>query len=175
MVSVQRLPTSFRTITPPRSCRLGCHHHSPRSGGKKPRKQHVCRQTGWTPGTGPIRQDHGKGQKTLLRAPPKSRPCLGRHARHRRGYDGVTTSELDNLAAEVAATNAVNHPDYAQLASRIAVSNLHKTTTEVVRRGDARAAHLHRPSDGSAAALSRDDVMEIIEANAEASGLCHHL
>lgn len=43
-------------------------------------------------------------------------------------YDGVGTSQLDNLAAEVAATNAVNHPDYALLASRIAVSNLHKNT-----------------------------------------------
>ena len=43
-------------------------------------------------------------------------------------YDGVTTSELDNLAAEVAATNTITHPDYALLASRIAVSNLHKNT-----------------------------------------------
>jgi ribonucleoside-diphosphate reductase alpha chain len=43
-------------------------------------------------------------------------------------YDGVTTSELDNLAAEVAATNTTRHPDYALLASRIAVSNLHKAT-----------------------------------------------
>ena len=40
-------------------------------------------------------------------------------------YDGVTTSELDNLAAETAASLTVRHPDYAQLASRIAVSNLH--------------------------------------------------
>ena len=83
-------------------------------------------------------------------------------------YDGVTTSELDNLAAEVAATNAVNHPDYAQLASRIAVSNLHKTTlksfTEVMR-------NLHTyldPVTGEPAALVADDVMEIIEANSEA-------
>jgi ribonucleoside-diphosphate reductase alpha chain len=43
-------------------------------------------------------------------------------------YDGVTTRELDNLAAEVAATNTTQHPDYALLASRIAVSNLHKST-----------------------------------------------
>ena len=43
-------------------------------------------------------------------------------------YDGVTTSELDNLAAEVAATNTISHPDYALLASRIVVSNLHKNT-----------------------------------------------
>ncbi len=43
-------------------------------------------------------------------------------------YDGVTTSELDNLAAEVAASMTVKHPDYAQLAARIAISNLHKNT-----------------------------------------------
>ena len=43
-------------------------------------------------------------------------------------YDGVTTSELDNLAAETAASMTIAHPDYAQLAARIAVSNLHKNT-----------------------------------------------
>lgn len=43
-------------------------------------------------------------------------------------YDGVTTSELDNLAAEVAATMTVSHPDYAILAARVSVSNLHKNT-----------------------------------------------
>ena len=43
-------------------------------------------------------------------------------------YDGVTTSELDNLAAEVAATMTTSHPDYAKLAARISVSNLHKNT-----------------------------------------------
>ena len=43
-------------------------------------------------------------------------------------YDGVSTTELDNLAAETAASLTVKHPDYALLASRIAVSNLHKNT-----------------------------------------------
>jgi len=43
-------------------------------------------------------------------------------------YDGVTTSELDNLAAEIAATMTTTHPDYAKLAARISVSNLHKNT-----------------------------------------------
>jgi len=43
-------------------------------------------------------------------------------------YDGVTTSELDNLAAEIAATLTTAHPDYAKLAARISVSNLHKNT-----------------------------------------------
>lgn len=45
-------------------------------------------------------------------------------------YDGVTTTELDNLAAETAASMATSHPDYAVLAARIAVSNLHKNTTK---------------------------------------------
>src|ERR1700739_3458744 len=45
-------------------------------------------------------------------------------------YDGVNTSELDNLAAETAASLTTKHPDYALLASRIAVSNLHKNTTK---------------------------------------------
>jgi len=43
-------------------------------------------------------------------------------------YPGVTTVELDNLAAEMAATMTTKHPDYALLAARIAVSNLHKET-----------------------------------------------
>jgi len=43
-------------------------------------------------------------------------------------YPGVTTVELDNLAAEIAATMTTSHPDYAVLAARIAVSNLHKET-----------------------------------------------
>ena len=45
-------------------------------------------------------------------------------------YDGVTTIELDNLAAETAATLTTKHPDYARLAARIAISNLHKVTSK---------------------------------------------
>ena len=43
-------------------------------------------------------------------------------------YAGVTTVELDNLAAEIAATLTTKHPDHAVLAARIAISNLHKET-----------------------------------------------
>ena len=45
-------------------------------------------------------------------------------------YDGVTTHELDTLAAEVAATMATRHPDFSKLAARVAVSNLHKLTSK---------------------------------------------
>lgn len=43
-------------------------------------------------------------------------------------YNGVTTVELDNLASETAAYLTTRHPDYAILAARIAISNLHKET-----------------------------------------------
>ncbi|KAH3677128.1 hypothetical protein WICMUC_001883 [Wickerhamomyces mucosus] len=45
-------------------------------------------------------------------------------------YEGVTTIELDNLAAETCAYLTTVHPDYATLAARIAISNLHKQTTK---------------------------------------------
>lgn len=45
-------------------------------------------------------------------------------------YSGVTTVELDNLASEIAASMINQHPDYAILAARIAISNLHKETKE---------------------------------------------
>ena len=43
-------------------------------------------------------------------------------------YDGISTQELDNLSAETAASLIPKHPDYSILASRIAVSRLHKVT-----------------------------------------------
>lgn len=46
-------------------------------------------------------------------------------------YPGVSTIELDNLAAEICATMTTKYPDYAVLAARIAVSNLHKQTKKV--------------------------------------------
>ena len=45
-------------------------------------------------------------------------------------YDGVTTQELDVLAAEVSASMATRHPDFSRLAARIAISNLHKVTSK---------------------------------------------
>jgi ribonucleoside-diphosphate reductase alpha chain len=82
-------------------------------------------------------------------------------------YDGVTTSELDNLAAEVAATNAIQHPDYALLASRIAVSNLHKNTEKVFSVVMKDLYDYVDPKTGERASLIADDVHEIIQSNAE--------
>lgn len=82
-------------------------------------------------------------------------------------YDGVTTSELDNLAAETAASLTTKHPDYALLASRIAVSNLHKNTEKSFSGTMKRLYDYTDSATGRKMPLLADDVMEIIEANAE--------
>jgi ribonucleoside-diphosphate reductase alpha chain len=81
-------------------------------------------------------------------------------------YDGVTTSELDNLAAETAASLTVRHPDYAQLASRIAVSNLHKNTIKSFSKTVEALYNYIDPKNGQRAALIADDVYQIVMDNA---------
>lgn len=81
-------------------------------------------------------------------------------------YEGVTTSELDSLAAEVAASMTTRHPDYAQLAARIAVSNLHKNTMKSFSETMKELHAYENPKTGLHAPLIADDVMEIIEKNA---------
>lgn len=82
-------------------------------------------------------------------------------------YDGVTTSELDNLAAETAASMTVTHPDYAQLAARIAVSNLHKNTKKSFSETMSDMYHYVNPRTGQEAPLISDEVYDAIMANAE--------
>ena len=82
-------------------------------------------------------------------------------------YDGVTTTELDNLAAEIAATNTVTHPDYALLASRIAVSNLHKNTKKSFSQTMMDLHNYVDPVTNERASLIADDVAQLIQDNAE--------
>ncbi len=81
--------------------------------------------------------------------------------------DGVHTTELDNLAAETAATLTVRHPDYALLASRIAVSNLHKNTEKSFSKTMDLLYNYVDPKSGDKAGMIADDVYEIIRNNAE--------
>jgi len=82
-------------------------------------------------------------------------------------YDGVATTELDNLAAETAASLTVKHPDYALLASRIAVSNLHKNTTKSFSETMQLLYQCHDERTGKYLPLIADDVWKIIHDNAE--------
>ena len=80
-------------------------------------------------------------------------------------FDGVTTTQLDNLAAEVAAAKTNDHPDYALLASRISVSNLHKETKKTFSDVMHDLYTYIDPKTGENAALLADDVYEIIQNN----------
>ncbi|MBI2257911.1 MAG: ribonucleoside-diphosphate reductase subunit alpha [Flavobacteriia bacterium] len=82
-------------------------------------------------------------------------------------FDGVLTTELDNLAAEVAAAKTIDHPDYALLASRIAVSNLHKETKKSFSEVMDDLYHFIDPKTGQAASLIAEDVHQIISKNKE--------
>jgi ribonucleoside-diphosphate reductase alpha subunit len=81
-------------------------------------------------------------------------------------YDGVTTSELDNLAAEVCASLTVKHPDYAVLAARIAISNLHKTTSQSFSNTMKRMYTYINPKTGENAALIAADVYGVVKNHA---------
>ncbi|RKS55567.1 ribonucleoside-diphosphate reductase alpha chain [Gillisia mitskevichiae] len=82
-------------------------------------------------------------------------------------YDGVTTSELDNLAAEVSATMTTSHPDYAKLAARISVSNLHKNTKKTFSEVMTDLHEYVNPRTGKKAPLLADEVQKVIQENKE--------
>ncbi len=82
-------------------------------------------------------------------------------------YDGVSTSELDNLAAETAASMTIAHPDYAQLAARIAISNLHSNTKKSFSETMNEMFHYINPRNGLEAPLLSEEVHKVIMENAE--------
>lgn len=82
-------------------------------------------------------------------------------------YDGVTTTALDNLAAETAATLTVRHPDYALLASRIAISNLHKNTKKSFSETMRLLYNYVDSKTGKKAPLLADDVWQVIKQHAD--------
>tara|TARA_B100001996_G_scaffold80159_1_gene59112 strand:+ start:90 stop:2453 length:2364 start_codon:yes stop_codon:yes gene_type:complete len=81
-------------------------------------------------------------------------------------YDGVSTQELDELAAETAATLTTKHPDYATLAARISISNLHKTTSKSFSNTIKRLYTYVNPKTQENASLISKDVYRIINKNA---------
>jgi len=82
-------------------------------------------------------------------------------------YEGVSTSELDNLAAEIAATMTTTHPDYAKLAARISVSNLHKNTKKSFSETMQDLYEYVNPRTGKKAPLLSDEVYQVIAEHAD--------
>jgi len=81
-------------------------------------------------------------------------------------YNGISTAEVDTLAAETCAYMSGKHPDFSSLAARIAVSNLHKNTSDSFVE-TCRALLMYRDPQGRCAALLAEDVWRFVEANAE--------
>ena len=81
-------------------------------------------------------------------------------------YDGVTTVELDNLAAETTASLTTKHPDFAKLAARIAISNLHKVTSKSFSNTMKRLYTYVDPKTGQNAPLISTEVYGVIKKNA---------
>ncbi|OLQ01890.1 Ribonucleoside-diphosphate reductase large subunit [Symbiodinium microadriaticum] len=82
-------------------------------------------------------------------------------------YNGISTSEVDTLAAETCAYMSQKHPDFSTLAARIAVSNLHKNTSDSFYE-TCKILRNYIDKQGRPAALLAEDVWEFIQANAEA-------
>ncbi len=81
-------------------------------------------------------------------------------------YDGVTTRELDQLAAETAASLVSNHPDYSILAARIAIDDLHRSTNDSFSQNIAELHSYIDPESGLHAPLISKDVNDIVQENA---------
>jgi len=82
-------------------------------------------------------------------------------------YDGISTSELDILAAETAASMTTTHPDYAKLAGRLAVTNLHKTTPKKFSQAIRELHSFVEPRTSKESSLISDDVYEFVIENKE--------
>jgi ribonucleoside-diphosphate reductase alpha chain len=82
-------------------------------------------------------------------------------------YDGISSSELDTLAAETAASMTTTHPDYAKLAGRLAVTNLHKTTPKKFSQAIKELHHFIDPKTGKENSLISDEVFSFVMENKE--------
>jgi ribonucleoside-diphosphate reductase alpha chain len=82
-------------------------------------------------------------------------------------YDGISTTELDVLAAETAASLVTSHSDYAKLAGRLAVSNLHKTTPKKFSQSIKELYSFIEPKTGKESSLISEDVYNFVQQNKE--------
>ena len=82
-------------------------------------------------------------------------------------YDGISTTELDVLAAETAAAMVTTHPDYAKLAGRLAVSNLHKTTPRKFSQSMKELYSFIEPKTGKESSLIDENIYQFVLSNKE--------
>mgnify|MGYP002803533650 FL=1 len=81
-------------------------------------------------------------------------------------YNGITTAQIDTLAAETCAYMSQKHPDFSTLAARIAVSNLHKNTSDSFYE-TCKLLFSYTDPQGRPAGLLSQDVYDFVEKNAK--------
>lgn len=82
-------------------------------------------------------------------------------------YDGITTRELDELTAEIAASMATVHPDYSLLAGRILVARLHQETSDRFSEAMTALYDYVDQATGENASMIAEDVYRMVQENAE--------
>jgi ribonucleoside-diphosphate reductase alpha chain len=82
-------------------------------------------------------------------------------------YDGISTEQLDNLAAETAASLAYVHPDYSILAARLAITRLHKTTNKSFSETIEQLYNYIDPKTGKNAGLISDETYAVVKQNSD--------
>lgn len=80
-------------------------------------------------------------------------------------YDGITSTELDTLAAETAASMTTTYPDYSKLAGRLAVTNLHKTTPKKFSQSIKQLYSFVEPRTGTESSLISDELFDFVKKN----------
>lgn len=76
--------------------------------------------------------------------------------------DGLRTSELDELSAQLAASLCTNHPDWGVLASRIAISNHHKETLNSFTAVVEKLASQAMPKTGEKTSIIHPELLEAV-------------
>ena len=80
---------------------------------------------------------------------------------------GITTSELDELAAQTAASNSTTHPDYSKIAARIVISNLHKNTEKSFSKNIKKMYNCINPKTGKNGSLISEETLGVVNKNAD--------
>ena len=79
--------------------------------------------------------------------------------------DGVHTSELDELTAQLAASLCTNHPDWGVLSARIAISNHHKQTSSSFSEVVLVLANQTMPKTGEKTQIVSDELINLVKAH----------
>jgi len=89
--------------------------------------------------------------------------------------DGVHTSELDELTAQLAASLCTNHPDWGVLAARIAISNHHKQTSSSFSDVILRLSNQTMPKSGETTSIVHETLLTVVKKHgAEIDARIHH-